>query len=85
MRARAMAGYVLTRQGLNISNELGTLETRFGLMDAAQRENDVSAMLVGSSFQLRQQNTLANKRIENIKVSASGDWSFIKDITAVSK
>lgn len=28
---------------------------------------------------------VANKRIENIKVGASGDWSFIKDITAESK
>ena len=28
---------------------------------------------------------VANKRIENIKVGASGDWSFIKDITVESK
>ena len=28
---------------------------------------------------------VANKRIDNIKISPSGDWTFIKDITASSK
>jgi len=27
---------------------------------------------------------VANKRIENIKISASGDWSFIKNITVAN-
>ena len=65
----------IIEQAFNTSNREQARELYFKAQEIISREVPMIPLWYPSNM------VVANKRVGNIKISPSGDWSFVKDIT----